>query len=612
MQIITLDFESLYDKQYSLSKMSTAAYIQDERFEVIGVAVKINNEPTEWFSGTEKATREWLLKFDWGNAAVCCHNSVFDCTILSYRFGIKPKLILDTLAMARAVHGTEVGGSLAALVKHYNLGEKGTEVVNALGKRRCDFTKEELDAYASYCINDVDLTRGLFEKLKHHFNKTEIQLIDMTVRMHSEPMLMLDRGILEASLVEIQQNKEAALLEAGVEKAELMSNPRFAEILRGFGVEPPTKISPTTGKETYAFAKKDEGLLALLEHEDIRVQTVVSARLQTKETLEETKTQRLIDVCDRGDTLPVGLKYYGAEVSGRWSAGGDNGGLQLQNVARNSRIKEAIVAPDGYSIVAADLSNIEVRTLLYIAGQQDQLDVIESGRDMYRDFAEKAFGMAYDEVDTHTRYVSKTAVLGLGFGAGAKVLRNAIKLGSGVDLGETEAKRIVDVYREVHFRVVEAWRGAERILEAVRDHEAYSFHPGFLEFRVLGKHGIELPSKLKIKYPNLRQFINDQGKWEWVYDGRRGVKQRMYGPKSVQNLTQATARCIMGESLARINKRYRVALTVHDSVYCVVPTEEASDALAFVFKEMTTPPAWAPGIPLAAEGGIGASLKDAG
>ena len=203
------------------------------------------------------------------------------------------------------------------------------------------------------------------------FNRTEIRLIDMTMRMFAEPALLLDTAVLEESLKEIKFKKLQALQDCGVAKEELMSNKKFAEALVNLGVDPPMKTSPTTGKPTFAFAKKDEDLLALLEHPDIRVQTIVASRLQVKETLEETKTQRLIEVAERtGGRLPVGLKYYGAEVSGRWSAGGDGGALQLQNVARESKIKNAIVAPAGYKIVGLDLSNIEVRVNLYIAGQQ--------------------------------------------------------------------------------------------------------------------------------------------------------------------------------------------------------------------------------------------------
>lgn len=617
MDFYTFDAETFYTKEYSLSKMSTAAYIDDSRFETIGGSVKKNDEPAVWFSGTHEETKHWLCSFDWANSALIAHNAIFDATILAWRFGIFPKLIIDTLSMARAVHGTEVGGSLAALVKYYELGEKGTEVVNALGKRRGDFTPEELAAYGVYCVNDTDLTWKLFQVLAPAFSGTEMKLIDMTIRMHSEPRLSLDINVLHESLEEIRIKKEKALEECGVAKEDLMSNPKFAEVLKMLGVEPPTKTSPTTGKPTYAFAKKDEDLLALLEHDDIRVQTVVSARLQTKETLEETKTQRLIEVAERGEALPVGLKYYGAEVTGRFSAGGDNGALQLQNVGQKSRIKEAIVAPMGYTIVGLDLSNIEVRVNLYLAGQGDQLDVIRSGLDMYRAFGEEVFGTPYDEITKGQRFIAKTAVLGLGFGAGHNVLCKAINLGAkqfgfDVDVDEKEAKRIVDIYREINHRVVKAWYQGNDVLEAIRDNSEYTYDPGFLPLGVRGSQGIQLPSGFFIKYPALRQFETEEGKTEWAYEGRRKVKKRIYGPKVLQNCTQSVARCVIAEAMVRIGKKYPPSLTVHDSIYCVVKAAEAQEAYDFMMAELIRPPKWAPDLPLAAEGGIGMNLKEAG
>lgn len=615
--IAVIDYETFWSKDFSLSKLSVEEYIHDPRFEVIGVAVKINESPTRWFSGTKKETKVWLESLELENKWVCMHNAVFDYAILNWVYGIRPKLIIDTLSMARAVHGTEVGGSLKALSQYYGLGEKGTEVFNAQDKRRVQFTEPELAAYAEYCKQDVDLTYGLFKKLAPHFNKTEIHLIDMTMRMFVEPSLELSVPILEDSLNSIQFRKLQALQECGVDKKELMSNNRFAEVLRSLGVEPPTKISPTTGKPTYAFAKKDEELLSLLEHPDFRVQTLVSSRLQVKETLEETKTQRLIEVAHRTKgLLPVGLKYYGAEVSGRWSAGGDGGALQLQNVARDSRIKEAIVAPKGHKIVGFDLSNIEVRVNLYIAGQQDQLDIITQGLDMYRDFGSKVFNTGYDDITKGQRFIAKTAVLGLGFGAGHKVLCKAINLGAkqfgfDVDVDENEAKRIVDLYREINHKVKDAWYQGEDVLLAVRDNEFYMYEPGFLELPVYGKKGIKLPSGLSIKYPHLMQIESD-GRKEWFYEGRRKMKKRIYAPKVMQNCTQAVARCVMGEAMERINKKYPIRLTVHDSCYVVVPEDEAQEAYDFIMAEMTKSPVWAPGLPLAAEGGIGNNLKEVG
>ena len=617
MDVITIDAETFYDKGYSLSKMSTTAYVLDKRFEVIGVGVKVNDEETKTYTGSKMYIAGVLAGYNWKDSYVLAHNTLFDATILSHCFGIKPKMWLDTLSMARALHGTEVGGSLKALAQHYQVGEKGSEVMNALGKRRMAFSEAELAAYMDYCKNDVDLTHALFKRMAPAFNKVEIKLIDLTLRMHTEPKLMLDRLVLEDNLYWIKQKKEKALEDCGITKEELMSNKKFAKVLENVGVEPPMKISPATGKPTYAFAKKDEGLLALLEHPSITVQVIVASRLQVKETLEETKTKRLIEVTDLCDYLPVGLKYYGAEVTGRWSAGGDGGSLQLQNVARDSMIKEAIVAPEGHKIVGFDLSNIEVRVNLYIAGQQDQLDIITQGLDMYRDFGSKVFSVDYDDITKGQRFIAKTSVLGLGFGAGHKVLCKAINLGAkqfgfDVDVDEQEAKRIVDLYREINYKVKAAWYEGDRVLEAISKNEYYSYNPGLLELPVHGAKGILLPSGLFIKYPNLKRDSNEEGKEEWVYEGRRQVRTRIYGPKTTQNITQAVARCVMGEAIVRISKRYPVKLTVHDSCYVVVPEDEAQEAYDFMMTEMTRTPDWAPGLPLAAEGSIGSNLKEAG
>ena len=165
MKIITIDFETYYNREYSLSKLTTEEYIRSPFFEVIGVAVKVDDNPTEWASGTHEQIKGWLNQFDWENSAGLAHNAMFDGAILNWIFDIRPKLWLDTLSMARALHGVEVGGSLKALAERYNLGIKGTEVINALGVHRTEFTEEGLEAYGDYCINDVDMTYKLFDRL---------------------------------------------------------------------------------------------------------------------------------------------------------------------------------------------------------------------------------------------------------------------------------------------------------------------------------------------------------------------------------------------------------------------------------------------------------------
>jgi DNA polymerase len=316
MKLLTIDFETYYDKEYSLSKMTTEEYIRDSRFEAIGVSVQEGELSSVWFSGTHAQIKQFLAQYDWQNAAALAHNAMFDMAILNWHFGIKPKKVADTLSMARALHTIEVGGSLAALAEYYGLGAKGTEVGDALGKRRLDFTAEELARYGEYCKNDVALTYKLFGRLAQGFPVSELNLIDLTIRMFSEPVIELDAGVLELNLKNVREAKRVALAKAMIDKDQLMSNDQLAELLRSLGVQPPTKISPTTGKQVYAFAKTDEAFLELLEHDNLHVQALAAARLGVKSTIEESRTERLLSIASRG-LMPVPLRYYAAHT-GRW------------------------------------------------------------------------------------------------------------------------------------------------------------------------------------------------------------------------------------------------------------------------------------------------------
>lgn len=602
MDILTIDFESFYSQEYSLTKITTQQYLDDHQFEVIGVAVKKNDEQTKHYTGTKEGTANFLDQFDWANSAMLAHNSMFDASILTWHFGHKPKLILDTLSMGRALHGTEVGGSLDMMTRYYGVGIKGKEVLDAKGKRRKDFTPDEMTAYMVYCRNDVDLTYALFKKMAPKFNKVEIKLIDMTCRMHSEPKLQLDLDVLEQHLYSVKQKKAQLLADAGVAQAYFMSNDKFADLLREIGITPPMKTSLRTGKQAYAFAKTDEGMKALLEHEDLRIQTLAAARVGVKSTLEETRTERFIDMAKIGGALPVPLKYYGA-MTGRWSA---TDKINLQNVPRGSTLKKAIVAPDGYVIVGADLSNIELRVGLYFAGQMDKVEMLGQGRDLYRDFIAPIFGVAYEDVDDDQRFIGKTSQLSLIYGTGHKKLRNAIKMMSGKDIGEDLAQTLVNRYRSEYTYVKQSWYEGEKVLQHIMDNYIFRFGD-VMPLEVEGHRGIILPSGLYLRYPDLHR-VEEDGRLEWRYMVRK-KPERIHGPKCYQNTIQALARCVMGEAMVRINKKYPAALTIHDAVYCVVPEEEADEARRFIITELRVPPEWAKGLPLDAEGGYGRDLS---
>jgi len=474
LNLVTIDFETFYDVGFSLSNLTTEEYIRDDKFQVIGFAVKINEGSTKWYSGSHDELSEVLHSIDWDDAFLLCHNTLFDGGILSMTYGIIPHVYLDTLSMARATNGVDVGGSLGFLAKYYELGEKGTEIIDAKGKRLEDFQPHELHRYGEYCKNDTNLTYKLFKILSKDFPHDEIKLIDMTVRMFTEPVLKVDDGLLIERLREIKTEKTELLrglmtrLECETEedvRKKLASNKQFAELLEELGVVVPMKESPTTGKQTYALAKTDAGLINLQNHKDTFIQELCRVRLGTKSTIEETRIERFIDIGSRNKgLLPIPLKYYGAHT-GRWS-GSDK--VNFQNLpsrdVKKKALKNAVMSPDGFKVINCDSSQIEARVLVWLSGQDDITEWYREGRDVYCEFASKVYDRAITKSDFTERAVGKTCILGLGFGTGALKLQNVLKLGANVSFEEEECRRLVSIYRDINNKVVEFWHECNQML----------------------------------------------------------------------------------------------------------------------------------------------------
>jgi DNA polymerase len=623
--VITLDWETFYSRDFSLTKFTTEEYVRSPQFETIGVAIKIGDGDTKWYAQPEVANV--LAEIDWSDKMVVCQNTAFDGAIMAWRYGIKPMAWFDIMGMSRALYPHEKSHSLAAQAERAGIGEKGNEVLNALGKHYSEFTAEELERYGEYCINDVELTYTLFNRyLAEGFPRQELRLLDLTLRMYIEPVLELDLPLLQSHLLEVRERK-LTLLETvrdqmlkdanpdfvhtifsegteGIKKL-LMSNEKFAETLRTFDVIPPTKVSAATGKTAYAFAKTDDGMKALEEHSDDRVQALVAARLGNKTTLEETRTERFIGMASRGK-FPIPLRYYGAH-SGRWS-GQDK--VNMQNLpargANANKIKSAIKAPEGYVIIDCDSAQIEARTLAWLAGQDDLVEAFENKEDVYCIMASAIYGREITKADKTERQVGKTVILGAGYGVGHVKLRAFLKLAAGVDYTESAAKAIVDTYRGKYHKIPELWRKANDSLSVMTcGGEAPIDAVGLINAT---QKGITLPSGLHIQYPELTKVIYD-GKDQWVYTSK-GLVTRVYGGLMVENFCQAVARCVVGEQMLRIAKRYKVVLTVHDAVACIAPIAEAKEAQAYVEECMSWRPSWAQGLPLACESGVGASYGD--
>ena len=603
VQAITIDFETYYSKKFSLSKLTTEEYINDSQFQVIGVGVKVNNNEAQWFSGTHDEIRDWLQLFDWEHSCAVAHNAMFDAAILNWHFDIQPPRWIDTLSLARAVDGIYVSNSLKAACERWDIGKKGTEVLDALGKRREDFTPEDLAQYGEYCKNDCELTIRLFAALHNEeIDVEEYEAISTTVKMFSEPVLELDIDLLKGHLREVKEHKEVLMKKAEADSKILLSNPKFAEALEELGVIPPTKISARTGKEAFAFAKSDKGLKDLLEHHDPKVQALVAARLGVKSTLEETRTQRLIDIGGRIGVLPVPLRYHAAHT-GRW---GGSDKINLQNLPSrgNNVIKKAIIAPKGHTLIDADSSQIEARVLAWLSGQDDLVRAFANKEDVYKIMAASIYGKRPGDITKEERFVGKTTILGCGYGMGAERFKNQLR-NFGVDIKLTEAQRIIDTYRQNYSKIKQLWKDGQHCLRIMLQDKECSF--GVIADAVfLGKSGFVLPNNVLLEYPDLKQ---EHG--EYTYRARK-MSVRIYGGKVVENLCQAVARCIIAWQMAAISTEYKVALTVHDSIICVVKDEEAGKARRYIESCMRDTPDWASGLPLDCESGMGKSYGECG
>jgi len=644
-KIIVLDFETAWSRsEYTLSKMTTEEYVRDPRFKAWGLCYKEvgTEEIPVWVRGDRIG--RWKSSIDWSRTAVLAHNAQFDVTILSWEYGIQPAFIFDTLSMARALRGVEVGNSLATLAEAFELPPKGKAVHSTDGMlESIPFAVEQ--ELADYCRHDTYLCEQIFLRLIEGYPTKELKLIDMTLKMYTRPLLQLDKEMLAHAIEEERTAREGLLARLGMEEATLASNPQFAQALKALGVEPPTKISKTTGEQTLALAKNDALFQALLNHENEDVALLCEARLKVKSTSERTRAQRFLDIADRG-SLPVPLSYYGA-ATGRWTAA-KGSAINMQNLKRGSFLRKAIMAPEGHVIVVGDLSQIEPRVLAWLADYDALLDIFRAGGDPYAQFGSQMFSIPGMTKDSHPveRQSAKSALLGAGYQLGwasfaAQLLtgflgappkrysrEEAKQLGvTGADVQKflswdenikkmeeiphtctdlelaihcLAAKAIIDKYRTASAPVVAFWELMGQLIE----HSLFKGKEYTHKCLTFRKGEIVLPSGMCVRYPDLRPDQDEKGRVQWSYaDGKDGKRSKLYAGKVTNNVVQGTARCVMTDGMLRIGKRYPVCGTVHDEALCIAPESEADEAKDYLLACMTVQPSYMPGIPLAADGG---------
>ncbi len=619
MKQIVLDFETFYSDQYSLRKMTPVEYINDPRFEVIGCAVKEGVGKSFWVTHDELKGYLDGYRQRGEKVAVISHNALFDMCITSFVYDFVPDLMIDTLGMARAWLGHKLKSlSLDNVARHLGLGVKGGTVHKVQGMSLAAIKAAGFYAeYAAYSCNDADLCWDIYRELvAQGFPVNEIAVMDTVLRCAVQPAFVLDQTLLHEHLHHTIARKQDLLVRTGLEnRDDLMSNDRFADALRRLGVEPPTKISMTTGKETYAFAKTDQAFMELEEHENPDVQALVAARLGIKSTIEETRTQRLISISRltwRGNRasqqglIPMALRYSGAHthrLSGDWK-------LNMQNLPRGGAIRRAIKAPEGMKVVACDASQIEARIAGWFCGAHDLTNAFANKEDVYSSFASRVFDRPVNKKDNPVeRFIGKTAVLGLQYGLGWQKFQKTVAMQSKAQvkqevlLSDEEAAKVISTYRNTYYQIPKMWTQLGNLIPQMTGRNLQQrVGPVVFEYQ-----RIRLPSGLFLNYHDLE---NKDGQWWFTFGGK---PKYLYGGKMLENIVQALARICVMDAAVRVRKRTgaQLQLQVHDELVYVVGDDIADATLVVVHEEMCRRPDWGVDIPLDAEGNIAQSYGDA-
>jgi DNA polymerase len=598
MQIVTLDFETFYSKEYTLNKLTTEAYVRDPRFEPHGCAVRSPDGTTGWIHALD--LRRFFSKVDWSKLAILHHHAHFDGLALSHYYRVKPKAWLDTLSMSRLVHGNHIKNGLDSLAKHYGLPAKSVPYNAFKGKHWNELSGVTQEMLMRGGMHDVGLTYELFTRMLPFVPDEELRLIDLTVRMFVEPALHGDVTKLRELIKTEGLRKTELLAELKLQPEDLQSAEKFATLLRAEGLNIPTK---ETDKGTvYCFARTDKFMQeVVLEHPNPTISALGEARLGIKSSIEQTRAGRIADMADRGQ-LPVYLTYCGAHTT-RWS-GGDR--VNWQNIKRGSAIRSSIRAPAGYKLVKADKSQVECRFLNFLAEQDSVIERFRRKEDPYTAIASAVYGEdVYKPTKDDPRYAEmlakrgtgKQLELSCGYGAGAQTIKITAARGTygpPVSIDDVTALAWRNVYRKTHLQVVDYWYEAEQLFDKLEQKQTFSW--SIFECR---GGAIYLPNGTALQYPDIK-FTSDG----WSYQSRYG-RRRLWGGFLVENLIQAVSRVDMGQCMLRLASDYRIVLMEHDAVGVLVREQTAEQDLQVILAEMRRPPAWLPDIPLDAEATMG-------
>ena len=642
MNTTILDFETYYDSKskYGLTTLTIPEYVHDPRFHVHGLATRRPDGRTEFRTDVRECLAELQEAFgsEFEQTIIVCHNAMFDLYILNHIYGLRSRFFTDTMLLSYHVHGrpSQGGGesaSLSSLANKYGLRSKGD--LSFMEGVRHPNAQQQADL-ADYAKNDVEITAKLVDLLLPKITRPEVELhiLMHTVRLFTERSIQIDVnriGLLEQTCCD---QVSAHLESAGVTAKAVSGSKAFTKLLQQALSLSQRSVPMKMGKSGLipATAKTDQEMQALANDDDPHVMALALARLGQKgldQKLARLHKLRCITSAT-GGYLPPYLVYYGSHT-GRFAGGG---GFNIQNMARTGqglKIRELLVPRPGNVFIIADLAQIEARITAWLAGEDGMVRDFEQGHDVYSRFASATFGVVVrkpdedDSPEVHAelgrfRQVGKQAVLGLGFGMGAKKFMQTLQADrqtkSMFDHGELNAARcyqIVTDFRDTYARIRNLWRELEAAVKKAADGVCGTVGP--LQIRCDQEDLLlVLPSGRALRYANVRwdfspqtiSYLDDEGvEREFSSDGPGvvyGNNVHLYGGKITENVVQAIARDLLVDAILQVESDgLPVAFHVHDEVIVEVAEAQATAATDTVRQIMCVKPAWALGLPIECE-----------
>ncbi len=591
MNKIFIDFETYYDKQFSLTKMSTPEYIMDPRFKVLGCSIAVNDGPVQWYEG------ETLPDLDWADSEIIAHNCYFDGMIMFLKYGIRAKRWCCTMSLARAITSFEKH-NLNFLARSLNLSAKLDGLTEG--------ATESDEKLIEYAIRDTEICRGIYNRLIPVLPESERELMHLCLRWGIEPSLRVNIPAMLKAADHEEAERHKIIAESGVDESILTSNPKFAKQISDMGLDPPTKISLETGMVTLALGQNDAEYQEFI-HQHIAPDElkIWNARKAAKSIINIQRPRKLAKIASimPDNTLPMPLKYYGA-ITGRMSG---HDGFNVQNLPRKSASRTAIEAPKGHVIVVADSSQIELRLNAWWSGEEWILnELVKPDGDVYKQTAAEQLNKPVDSVTPDERQFAKAVVLGCGYGMGSEKFRKYCASGPmGMNpwfLSSEEADKTIKTYRRQNPNIVKSWEQHHEYLNFImpRNRKPGKTLPDVTVGPIiLGNSIVNLPNGMGLLYHNLE--MTDEG-CSFLY---RGTRHYMYGAKLQQNIVQALARIVVMDQLLEIERQgIRTVSSTHDEVIAIAKESEAEQTYATMRQIMTTPPSWAPNLPLDCDGGF--------